>query len=342
MFNCLRGLAVAACLTLSAPLTSIAVAQTGAEAAAELDQLGRWMDQVRPVANDLFNVLGPIDEADAILLQYVEANLGYEEARAQTADAKERVLLIGEDLRSRIAAIPPFPDLIYIQNPRIAASVEDLATMVDTMEDLAINQIDLYASALEGDDLAVETLQSLSIDRAIASVEITNQILASDIASITDLTHPQLAVLNSAYASNEIVIQFLKIEKGRQFEFSADAEKTALKNIQDKVREIRNAVQKGKRDQTSAVARMNTAQIMANDADKPVLKQVGLMMQEYAKAWPVELQIAQAWEDLAAHYRSAALGEDTATAYDAAFGTVAALEEQRQKLLFDRVALMKQ
>lgn len=342
MLNCFRGLAVAVCLSLSAPLTSLAIAQTAAEAAEELDQLGRWMDHVKPVANDLFNVLGPIDEADAVLLQFSEAEISYEEARAQTAEAKERVLRIGKDLRNRIALIPPYPDFTYVQNPRIASSVEDLVTMVDTMEDLAINQIDAYASALEGDELAVETLQVLGFDRAIASIEITNQILGADIASITDQTHPQLSLLNSAYASNEIVIQFLGIEKGRQFEFSPGAESKALKKVQDKVLEIRKSVQKGKRDQAGTVARMNMAQIRASEADKAVLKRVALMMKEYSKAWPVELQIAQAWEDLATHYELTALGEDTATAYTTAFQKVTGLEDERQKLLFDRVAMMKQ
>jgi hypothetical protein len=342
LFKFFRGLALAACLSLSASLIVPASAQTGAETAAELDQLGRWMDHIKPIANEMFSVLDPIDEADAILLRYVEAEIEYDEARTQIGEAKEHVLLIGDDLRDQIAAIPPFPNLAYIHNPRIASSADDLATMVDTLENTAISQIEVYASAVEGDDQAVEMLQGLSFDRAIASIRITNQILAADINSIADLNHPQRSVLNAAYASNEIVILFLEIEKGRQFDFSSSVEKAALKKVQDLVLEIRKTSQKGKRDQASTTARLKAAQTMARGVDKAVLKRVGLMMQEYSKAWPVELQVAEAWEDLAKFYQAAAPGDDTVERYAAAFDKVAVLETERQKLLFERAALMKQ
>jgi hypothetical protein len=69
---------------------------------------------------------------------------------------------------------------------------------------------------------------------------------------------------------------------------------------------------------------------------------IGAMMGEYKKAWPVELEIAGLWDGLLDYYSSIGPEEDTSIVYENTFEQVAALEDQRQALLFERVAMLKQ
>lgn len=337
-----RRLVVAACLAFSAPALVTASAQSSDKASAELDKVGQWMEYIKPISNALFDVMAPIQDADGILLEYVNGTMDYEEARTGIANAKERVLLIGDDLRKQVEAIPPFPDLELVDNPRIAGSTDSLLIMIDTLEDTTISQIDVYASALEGDEDAVEMLQVLGYDQAIASIQISNQIITADIESIAQLRHPQRAVLSAARASNETVIHILRFEKGRQVGASEKAQAAVLSAARDKVREIREIVQSGKSDQEYMRGRMNTARLVSSGADRVLMGRIGAMMGEYKKAWPVELEIAGLWDGLLDYYSSIGPEEDTSIVYENTFEQVAALEDQRQALLFERVAMLKQ
>jgi len=337
-----RRLAVAACLAFSAPALVTASAQSADQTSAELDKVGQWMEYIKPVANALFDVMAPIQDADRVLLEYVNGTMDYEEARAGIAGAKEDVLLIGDDLRNQVEAIPPFPHLKVIDNPRMGSGAEDLLVLIDTLEDTAISQIDVYASALEGDEDAVEMLQVLGYEQLIASIQISNQIITADIDSITELRHPQRAVLIAARTSNETVIHLLRFEQGRQLGASKEVWAAELAAARDKVHEIREIVRNGKSDQEYMRGRMNAARLLSSGAERALLGRVEAMMGEYKKAWPVELEIAGLWDGLLDYYSSIGPEEDTSIAYENTFEQVAALEERRMELLFERVAMLKQ
>ena len=337
-----RGLFASLAIALASPVLAPVHAQGKASITEEMAMLADWMEEFRPVTSGLLDVLNPVDEADLALASFVEGDIDQTMARARVFAAKEDVLAIGEALRADVAALPPFPQMTYINNPRLEANVGEIETMLDSLENTAISLIDTYAAALDGDEEATDKLAELGFDRAKASIEVMNQITAADIASIADEQHPQKAVLSSAYVNNEIVILFLGIEKGRQNDYSEQAEVDALREVDRKIAEAREIIRDGKTGQANLISRFQTMKLLAAASDKGAVESVLAMLRAYDQAWPVEAEMAMIWEELAASYRSISPAYDTSMVYTDAFDRLTPLEDKRQQLIFDRVALMKQ
>ena len=81
---------------------------------------------------------------------------------------------------------------------------------------------------------------------------------------------------------------------------------------------------------------------MVTQTERPFIQKVRSAIEDYALAWDVEIKMHDAFQKVAEGMETSRTSEALQTKIDQLFVTIVPLEEERQKLMFDRLAKMQQ
>ncbi|MEO1100738.1 MAG: hypothetical protein AAFW65_02730 [Pseudomonadota bacterium] len=307
----------------------------------QLQDFAGWIAQLREATEAMQTILGPVEQAEIVFHRFQNAEMSFVEAQDAMGLYKDEVITISQTVRNGLASLPRDLETDSLVIQHVIESVDEVLPLIDRLEETALASIDGYATAMTGDVDATIMLDLLAIDRAAASIEVSNTILKNDLAAISTTGHPQLSLVRCMIASNTAVLHLLNAR--REAIDPARPENTGrhIRLFEGQVLALERNILDGRRNQAETLKRLRTAWRKDPLDDQDMMRAIETMIQAYDEAWVVE-------EEIVAEMNSAAsiLGEsDTFLEADnelmGFYDKLTHLEERRIQLLFDRIAIME-
>jgi len=325
-------------------LSPISYAQTNDEMTAAFADIAEYSAKLKPVIDQMYGMVTPIDEASLVIDGFTEGAISSVEAKEQLEVIRQRKAELSDLVRQNYDAIGAQPDVSRLgpkmSKARIGLSPEDFDDMFEALNAFTDEFLDLSDKIISGDSEAAASLALKTTERAELLISLGNAQIEADIASIPSEKHPQKQVLRSAINSNNASLDmFLAYQ---DIEVDRDAFSARINNLKEIVVEHKSILAEGIASQKSVQGQIKTAIRASRPSERSMMRRVQSMMNAYDDAWDVERAFIASVERFISEIEQADLGvEDTMQLLDGLGESIMTHEEDRTRLIFERIALLQ-
>ena len=307
----------------------------------DVGRISAWLAEATPAIEEMYSITGPSEQAAIVVDQFADGAISAEDAKAQLAIFAEETRLITEAVKARLALLPPAPELEVIEVSS-ALNSDAFLDMADKISDVGLSAIEMLSKAVDGDVDGVEAGFIRSFEQTAVLVEVSNALVEADKASVSTKTHPQISVLDCLINSNELLLDALMIQ-GAFYEYPVDKTMTeAVSELRLGIRRHEKLVKEGKQYHATLTKNLSTAQKSATPGDSAILASALNAFTTYEQNWASEAQLIAAGKELIEVLRSDdAPYETIEAAIDEFFDMILFVEEERTRIIVDRIQMMQ-
>ena len=324
-------------------LSGQAAAQSNNAPQQELQSLLTWMAEFRPIAEGSYNILDPVDAADLDFAAFLEGGLEEQEFLQKLTLHEQEIQNRTDGWIARFEALPPAPELrVGTDKFDFKDSMEAFPKLANSLKATAFASIETYREAVSGDEESLRRVETVQFDKTIAFINTVNTMAVADKVLITDNDHPQLSVIDSMVHANNATINVLRYQRSAALGESETVLSGHLSDLRARLESYAAEIDRGKERQEKTISKLKTAETMVTQTERPFIQKVRSAIEDYALAWDVEIKMHDAFQKVAEGMETSRTSEALQTKIDQLFVTIVPLEEERQKLMFDRLAKMQQ
>ena len=336
LWKLIPGLVVALVLAAGAPRSAIAQSINQAE----MDAFVGWVMTLKPVNEQCYEIITPMNEAETTFYDYTEGHITEEEARAAFVDLGLQARAAAQETLDLWQALPGAPKLRSISTARMEEAVAEIPELVASVEVLALSSIDAFATMALDPDADLENIPVLVFRRTEAVVEFMERSLRNDLASLT-FGHPQGVVLESLIYSNSLFVEIDRYDLAGLLGLSAEEKAAVAVRIDTLLAEYEALVETGPGLQAGIIRQIMAERERAPSADRPMYSRVLVALDMYDTAWEIERNAIRAYRNIIKAQRSTISEEEYSLTHDRIMAQIELYDVMREDEIFARVEQMQ-
>ncbi|MGB3624380.1 MAG: hypothetical protein WA989_01035, partial [Henriciella sp.] len=195
-------------------------------------------------------------------------------------------------------------------------------------------------ATLSGDVGSAEMAERLSFDRMRKSVDIGISILEADLASLSSPDHPQASVIRSSVTTNHATKAVIDVVEAYRLDGKQDISKE-LSALDPLIATYSKAIERGRKNQKVLLLELKIAKAQVQPSERPTVDKVIDLIEQYDDAWHVEDAYLESIETIRQELAATSDIEARELIVSEFFDLGGALETERERLIFERIAGMK-